>query len=88
MTYIPTKEELEELGFKDSSYDFHNNHFTIFKSKRFDYWQSQIVIDFKKGGVIYELYISDQDEDFQQSTRLNIQSLDDIRTLIRLLTPQ
>lgn len=87
MSFNPTKQQLEELGFKDVSFNINDTKITRFTSKRFDYGQSQIFAEFRAWWVVFELYIFNQDEDFEQSTRLFPESIDDIRTLIRLLSP-
>lgn len=47
--FTPTKEQLEELGFKDTSYDWKGTRITQFTSKTFDYGQSQIFASFRPG---------------------------------------
>lgn len=87
MSFTPTKEQLEELGFKDTSYKVKDVLNVQFSSKKFDYGQSQIIADFRAGWVVFELYVYDQDNDTEQFTRLYPKSLEDLKNLIRYLTP-
>ena len=80
-TYIPTKEELEELGFnvlrwlKGDDYDF------ILSIKKTKY---RILYFWKHEWDAWFFALDDHSE----WTKIFPQSLEDIKTLIRILTPQ
>ena len=72
MTYIPTKEELEELGFSEDSLDY----YPMYKLNKDDY----IVYNTDRKSFGYSVWLL--------IVPVYPKSLDDIKTLIRILTPQ
>lgn len=83
MTYIPTKSKLEELGFHEYHWDY---SIDIYEDADFRYKKVTITARLTWQ---YHLYKSMSNEfciEFVESVYPS--SLEDLRTLIRLLTPQ
>ena len=75
MTYQPTKEELEELGFLSAS--AHEVFFPFWD------WGGIECLNLRSFWVTKDRY-----SDENTSTRIYPQSIEDLKSLIRILTPQ
>lgn len=80
--YTPTKEELEELGFKRSEW---NPGMVIYRTKTFSHWQ--IYIQYRNFWCP-EIYLVDQDNDFEQSAHIYPRSREHLEQIILAFKPE